>query len=300
VDQEGWLSALARELPEVDVRVWPHAGRLEDIGMAFVWRHPAGMLRALPNLRALFSLGAGVERILSDPELPPSLPIVRMVDPGLAVGMNEFVLMSVLHYHRQMHLYQAQQSLRIWADHMPPMPEDRRVGILGLGQLGGICADTLVGMGFDVAGWSRTPQTRKGVHCFCGDGQLPAFLRRTQILVCLLPLTPATRDILGSNHLAMLPRGASVINVGRGGHVVDEDLIAALDAGHLEGATLDVFREEPVPQEHPFWSHPKIRIVPHVSAVTQIKTAAPTLAANVRRLLAGEPLHDVVDRNRGY
>ncbi len=300
LEHDEWLQALREEMPNVEFRVWPDAGKREEVTMAFVWRHPPGMLAALPNLRVLFSLGAGVERILRDPELPPSLPVVRMVDPGLAIGMNEFVLMSVLHYHRHMHVYAEQQAKRQWLDHVPPLPQDRRVGILGLGQLGGTCADTLVTLGFDVAGWSRTPQSRKGVTCYAGDAQLEKFLRRSEILVCLLPLTPATQDILDATNLGRLPRGACVINVGRGGHVVDEDLIQALDSGHLGGATLDVFREEPLPAAHPFWTHPKIRIVPHVSALTQIKTAVPTLAANVARLLAGEPLRDVVDRGRGY
>lgn len=300
IDADDWLPALRAELPQLEIRLWPEVGRAEQINMAFVWRYPAGMLASLPNLRALFSLGAGVESILDDPQLPPTLPVVRMVDPGLAIGMNEFVLLSVLHYHRQIPLYERQQAQRRWEQHVPPLPQERRVGILGLGQLGGVCARSLAQLGFEVAGWSRTPRSVEGVRNFVGEAQLADFLQRTEILVCLLPLTRETTNLLDRRRLALLPRGACLINVGRGPQVVDEDLIAALDSGHLAGATLDVFRTEPLPPRHPFWSHPHIRLMPHISALTQVRTAVPVLAANIRRLLAGEPLHDVVDRRRGY
>ena len=300
VDSESWLAALRHELPQVEIRVWPDAGRLEDITMAYVWRHPPGLLSTLPNLRAVFCLGAGVESILLDPQLPQHVPLVRMVDPSLATGMKEFVLMSVLHYHRQMPGYAVQQQHRQWQQRVATLPRDRRVGILGLGELGGLCAGTLAAFDFDVAGWSRTPRAIDGVENFTGLDQLAAFLQRSEILVCLLPLTPETANIINRETLALLPRGAFFINVARGRHVVDADLIAALDAGHLEGATLDVFREEPLPPSHPYWSHPKVRVLPHISAITQIKTAAPTLAANINRLLSGQPLQNVVDIRRGY
>lgn len=300
VDTDDWLAGLRRALPHADVRVWPEAGALEEIECAFVWRHPAGLLGRLPALRAVFSLGAGVEHILRDPSLPPHVPLVRMVDPGLVAGMNEYVLWAVLHHHRQMPRYEVQQSQSHWAQWVPPLPQQRRVGILGLGQLGGTCAATLAGLGFDVAGWSRTHRTLAQVKIYAGPDELPSFLARTEILVCLLPLTAQTENLLDAHRLSMLPRGASLINVARGRHVVEADLIAALDAGHLESATLDVFREEPLPASHPFWQHPKIRLTPHISALTQIETAAQTLAENVRRLYAGEPMIGLVDRQRGY
>jgi glyoxylate/hydroxypyruvate reductase len=300
VDTAAWLSALGRELPDVEVRVWPDAGNLDDVHYAFVWRYPPGLLARLPRLRAIFSLGAGVESILRDPQLPQDVPLVRMVDPALAIGMNEFVLMCVLNYHRQMDLHAENQRQRLWLRRVPPLPQDRRVGILGLGELGGLCASTLLRLGFDVAGWSRTAHTISGVTTFAGVDQLPQFLQRTEILVCLLPLTASTENIINRDTLAQLPRGAHFINVARGQHVVDADLLAALDSGQLAGATLDVFRDEPLPAQHPFWAHPRIMVVPHIAAITQVKTAARTLAANVRRCQAGEPLANVVDRSRGY
>jgi glyoxylate/hydroxypyruvate reductase A len=300
VETEAWLAALRRELSEFEVRVWPDAGELADITLAFVWKHPAGMLGQLPNLRGIFSLGAGVESILADPELPADVPLIRMVDPSLAAGMNEFVLMRVLHYHRDMDRYAVEQRRHAWAPAVPPLPQDRRVGLLGLGALGGLCARSLAALNFDVAAWSRSEHAIEGVRCYFGLRQLTEFLRRTEILVCLLPLTADTDSLLDRRRLAELPRGAFLINVARGPHVIDADLIDALDSGQLAGATLDVFRHEPLPPQHPFWSHPKITVVPHIAAVTQVRTAAVTLAANVRLLLSGRPVPDVVDRTKGY
>lgn len=300
VDSEAWLSALRHELPEVQIRESLAAGSGADVDFAFVWKQPPGLLRQLPNVRAVFTLGAGVESILSDPELPAGVPLIRMVDPGLAAGMNEFVLMRVLHYHRGMPEHERNQRLHRWERRAPPPPGERRIGILGLGALGGQCAHTLRGLGFDVAGWSRTAKPLEGITTFGGEAGLRALLQRTEILVCLLPLTPQTDGILNRDTLAVLPRGAFVINVARGQHVVDADLIAALDSGHLAGATLDVFRQEPLPPEHPFWAHPLITVVPHVAAITQVKTAARTLAINVRAMLAGKVPQHAVDRAQGY
>lgn len=300
VDSEAWLSALRRELPEVEIRESLAAGPAADVDFAFVWKQPAVLLRQLPNVRAVFSLGAGVDSILADPELPPGVPLVRMVDPGLAVGMNEFVLMRVLHYHRGMPEHERNQRLHRWEVRVPPLPGERRIGILGLGELGGLCARTLAGLGFDVAGWSRTARPLAGITTFAGDAGLTQLLARTEILVCLLPLTPQTEGILNRDTLAVLPRGAFVINVARGQHVVDADLIAALDSEHIAGATLDVFRQEPLPPEHPFWAHPRITVVPHIAAITQVNTAARTLANNIRAMLAGKAPEHVVDRARGY
>jgi glyoxylate/hydroxypyruvate reductase A len=300
VDTPAWLAAIRAELPDVEVREFPAVGDPQEIDFAFVWKYPPGLLRTLPLLRAIFSLGAGVESILSDPDLPPAIPLVRMVDPGLAIGMNEFVLMRVLHYHRQMPQHEANQRLQKWARLVPPLPQDRSVGILGCGQLGGMCARTLIGLGFDVAAWSRTPKNISGAKMYAGTEQLDKFLARTEILVCLLPLTPDTAGIINARNLSLLPSSAFFINVARGQHVVDVDLLAALDSGHIAGATLDVFQTEPLPPDHRYWDHPRVTVVPHMAAVTQIKTAARTLAGNVRRVLAGEPIADVVDRVRGY
>lgn len=300
VDTPSWLAELSAAMPDVSIRVWPQTGDVREIDYAFVWKYPPGLLASLPALKGVFSLGAGVESIIADPTIPAHLPVVRMVDPGLAAGMNEFVLMRVLHYHRQMPQHEANQRARRWERLVPPLAADRRVGILGLGQLGGMCARSLSRLGFDVAGWSRSPSRIEDIMTYSGWAALPTFLSRTDILVCLLPLTPETENVIDRERLALLPRGACLINVARGQHVVDADLIAALDSGHLAGATLDTFREEPLPTDHPYWAHPKITVMPHVAAITQIKSAARTLAANIAALHRGETPAHVVDRARGY
>lgn len=300
VDSEAWLTALRNELPEIEIRESLDQGPPGEVDFAFVWKYPPGLLRRLPNLRAIFTLGAGVESILADPDLPKDVPLVRMVDPGLAIGMNEFVLMRVLHYHRDMPEHERSQRAHQWVRRVPPLPQDRRVGILGLGKLGALCARTLANLGFDVAGWSRTHKSLDGIATFSGAEQLPALLKRSEILVCLLPLTSDTDGIINRSTLAQLPRGAFVINVARGQHVVDTDLIEALDSGQIAGATLDAFRVEPLPAEHPFWAHPRITVLPHVAAITQVKTAARTLATNIRSILAGKPANHIVDLTRGY
>jgi glyoxylate/hydroxypyruvate reductase A len=300
VDHAAWLEALRRAMPDVEIRVWPDAGEAGEIDYAFVWKYPPGLLAGLPALKGVFSLGAGVESIVADATIPPHVPIVRMVDPGLGAGMNEFVLMRVLHYHRQMPLHEANQRAHRWERLVPPLAEDRRVGLLGLGELGGRCARTLASLGFDVAGWSRSPRRIEGVRAYAGSGELDAFLERTEILVCLLPLTPDTEGLIDARTLARLPRGACLINVARGQHVVDADLLAALDSGHVAGATLDTFRVEPLPAEDPYWSHPRVTVVPHVAAITQVKSAARTLAASVAALARGELPAHTVDRSRGY
>lgn len=300
VDGPAWLAAIRAAMPGVEIRVWPETGASREVDYAFVWKYPPGLLATLPALKAVFSLGAGVEALLADRSIPPEVPLVRMVDPGLAAGMNEFVLMRVLHYHRQMPQHEANQRARRWERLVPPLAEDRQVGVLGLGELGGRCARTLVGLGFDVAGWSRTPRRLDGVRGYAGAGELRTFLARTEILVCLLPLTADTENLIDRDTLAALPRGAYLINVARGQLIVDADLLAALDSGQLAGATLDVFRAEPLPSDHPYWTHPRVTVVPHVAAITQIKSAARTLAANVAALRRGETLAHAVDRSRGY
>lgn len=297
VDPAPWLAGLAGEFPELEVRLWPDIGDPAEIDYAFVWKPTAEMFAGLANLKLIFCLGAGVDALLKLGVLPRGIPLVRMVDPGLAVGMNEFVLMQVLHYHRRMHEYAALQREARWEPLDQPLPEDRVVGVMGLGNLGGICAKSLVSLGFDVRGWSRTPKMIEGVKSF---EALDDFLRDVEILVCLLPLTPQTAGILDASLLAKLPKGACLINVARGAHLVDEDLLAALQSGHIAGATLDVFHQEPLPSDHPYWRHPKVVVVPHCSALTQPKTAVRTLVANLRRAITGQPVENIVDIVRGY
>lgn len=300
-DAETWTASLKRRMPELAVRVWPEVGNPAEIDVALVWRYPQGDLKNYPNLKLIYSLGAGVDHILDDPDLPAGVPLARIVDPaGLTAGMTEYVLLNVLRYHRHLPDYERQQRERRWKKLPIPITARRRIGILGLGELGRDAGMKLAALGFPVAGWSRSPKSVPGLESFTGETMLPAFLARTDILVCLLPLTPATTGIINARTLSLLPRGAYVINAARGGHVVDADLIAALDSGQIVGATLDVFHTEPLPQDHPFWTHPKVTVTPHIASITNPDTAGEQIIANIRRLIAGVPLLHLVDRNAGY
>jgi glyoxylate/hydroxypyruvate reductase len=297
---EEWQAELQKHLPEVELRVWPDFGDPTEIEAALVWRPQPGLLDRLPNLRLILSLGAGVDHIFADPALPAGVPIVRLVDPYLTAAMSEYVQLQVLRLHRQDPAYLAQQQARLWRRLPQPNAAERRVGVLGLGVLGSDAALRLKVLGFDVAGWSRTEQTLPGVLTFHGADGLEGLLRRSEILICLLPLTAATAGILDATRFALLPRGAGIINCARGGHLVEADLLAALDSGQLSAAVLDVFRDEPLPPEHPFWRHPRILVTPHVAASTNAPTAAVAVADNLRRLRDGRPLVNRVDASVRY
>lgn len=295
-----WVPALKRHLEGREIRLWPDLGEVQDIEYALVWDPPPGLLASLPNLKAIFSVGAGVDHIAADPERPKHLPVIRMVEEGLTAGMTEYVVMQVLYHHRDMLAYRHQAAEKIWRE-IPAVPaHQRRIGILGLGVLGQDAARMLVRFGFDVAGWSRMPKEIEGVTCFHGPEGLDQMLARTDILVCLLPLTPATRGILNGELFAKLPRGACLINVGRGGHQVERDLLEALDSGQLREATLDVFEEEPLPADSPLWSHPQVIVTPHIASMTMPETAAKAVGENIKRMEAGLPPLNVVDFERGY
>ncbi len=302
-----WRAEIARHLPDLEIRVWPDLGNPAEIDMALVWKPPAGMLASLPNLALIVSLGAGVEPLLEDPTLP-DVPLVRMVSDGLTVDMAGYVALQVLRWHRRADEFAALQAEARWRpiDHKPA--PDVTVGILGLGELGAAAARTLRTMEYRVLGWSRSPKSLDGVESFSGTAGLAALLAQTDLLVCLLPLTPDTRGILNAGLFAALPAGAVVINAARGGHLVEADLLEALDHGgsgigghgHLAGASLDVFADEPPPPDHPFWRHPKIRMTPHVAAITHPSRSAEQVAEAVRAFRAGKPLPNLVDRRRGY
>jgi glyoxylate/hydroxypyruvate reductase A len=294
-----WRAELQARIPGLDVRIWPDTGDPAEIDVALVWRPPPGELARYPNLKAILSLAAGIDGLIADTELP-DVPIARMVDPSLTRTMTEYVLLAVLRHHREFDRFERAQRAREWAYAFPPQAAERRVGLMGLGELGSAAARALVAHGFQVLGWSRSPKALDGVISFPGRGELHAFLHRTEILVCLLPLTADTAGILDAATFAELPHGACVINVARGQHLVENDLIEALDAGHLGGATLDVFREEPLPRGSPLWDHPKVLVTPHVASYSLAATAADGVAANIRRVSAGEPLLHQVDRARGY
>ncbi len=300
-DTEGWRERLSAALGEaVDLRAWPETGDPADIGIALAWKPPAGALARFPNLRLIVSTGMGVDHLLADPELPVGVPIVRIIDPGLVGQMAEYAIYWALHHHRDMDAYADQQRQRLWREVPFTDTATRRVGVLGLGEIGADTARKLAMLGFATAGWSRSARSIDGVECFCGGDGFNALLRRSDILIDVLPMTPQTAGLLDARAFALLPRGAFFINMARGGHVIDADLIAALDSGQLAGAVLDVFHVEPLPAEHPFWSHPRIRVTPHIAGPTNPRTAAQSVAENVRRLRAGQPLLHLVDRAAGY
>jgi glyoxylate/hydroxypyruvate reductase A len=295
-----WRRALLQEIPDLDFRVWPDAvGDPLDIDLALVWRPPLGELCRYPNLKAILSLGAGVESFMHDQSLP-DLPLAHMVDESLTRTMADYVLLATLRHHRQFDLFEREQKAPSWAFAFPKGVGDRPVGVMGLGVLGEAAGRTLSAHGFDVAGWSRSAKTIDGIETYHGEDRLGAFLSRTEILVCLLPLTSDTEGILNAEHLGRLPKGAYLINAARGPHVVDDDLIQALDTGHLAGATLDVFDREPLPSDHPFWRHERILITPHVASYCVPKTAAFGVAQNIRLARAGKRLNHQVDRAKGY
>lgn len=298
-DAEAWRDALRARLPGLEVRISPEFGEPTEIEAALVWRAPPGMLRAFPKLRLIQSLAAGVDGLLADPDLP-DVPLCRLVDESMARGMSEFVLTLVLKYHRRLDHFAREQRAGRWSFALPEPPAATRVGIMGLGELGTHAAGVLVAQGFTVRGWSRSAKELPGCKTFAGAHGLAPFLAGSDILVCLLPLTDATRGILDARMFAGLPDSARLINVGRGAHLVEPDLLAALDGGRLAHASLDCFAEEPLPPGHPFWAHPLIDITPHIAAFADPDSAVDAVADNLRRLRDGRPLLHLVDRGRGY
>lgn len=298
-----WAELHAALAPDLPFRIWPDHGDLADVEYLVAWKLPEALAgdptRHLPRLRALFSIGAGVDQ-LNLAALPQTLPVVRMVEPGIVTGMVGYVAMAVLALHRNLVGYIADQRARRWAQVKPRAPAECRVGVMGLGAIGAAALDSLRPFGFPLHGWSRSAKRLDGVTCHAGAEALPAFLACCDVLVCVLPLTDETRGILDARLFAQLPTGAGLVNAGRGGHLVEADLLAALDRDQISAAILDVFAAEPMPADHPFWHHPRILMTPHVGASTQAATAASVLVANIRRLQRGLPPENLVDRRRGY
>ena len=298
--RERWAPLLAAALPGREIHVWPEAGDKAAIDYALVWHPEPGLLASLPNLKLIVSLGAGVDHVLRDPALPSGVPILRLVDPHMTQAMSEYVALNALRLHRQDFDYRMQQAAGEWREREQKNAAERAVGILGFGTLGQECGRKLQAVGFDVAGWSRSEKTVPGFATYAGKGGLDAILARSEILVSLLPMTPETENILNADLFARLPRGAGLINAGRGRHLVEDDLLAALESGQLSAAVLDVFREEPPPPAHPFWSHPRVVVTPHVAADTHPPTAVAIIAAAIRDFEAGRPLANLIDCERGY
>jgi glyoxylate/hydroxypyruvate reductase A len=288
-EREAWWDALRAAAP--DCRWWREDAPFdrEAVDAAVVANPEPGLLASLPRLRLIQSLWAGVDRLLADPTLPGGVPIARMVDPAMSAAMAETALWAVTGLHRCFFDYQAQQAQRVWQQLLQRRADDVPVLVLGAGAMGGAVAARLAAQGYRVSSWRAS------------DGAaLETALRDAEIVVNLLPLTSATRGLLDARAFAAMRRGASLVNLARGAHVIDADLLAALDAGHLQRAVLDVFATEPLPPEHPYWRHPKVTVLPHVAALTDERSAAAVVAANLKALVVGEPLAHLVDRSRGY
>jgi glyoxylate/hydroxypyruvate reductase A len=300
-DVDVWRREVAKHLPGEELRAWPDVGDAAAIDAALVWKPPNGALATLPNLKLIASLGAGVEQLLEDPALPRHVPITRLVHPAMTEQMSEYVALGVMVGLRKVADYLALQRERRWVEIARDIapPSARTVGVLGLGELGSDAARKLGALGYRVAGWSRTARKLDGVACHHGEDGLGALLAASDAVACLLPLTPATRGIVNRATIARMKPGVVFVNAARGGHVVDDDLLAALDEGRVGLAVLDVFNEEPLPPEHRYWSHPRVVMTPHVAALT-LPLMADAVLDNVKRLREGRPLRHLVDVERGY
>lgn len=296
---EQWQALFAEHAPDIEWRAWPDIGDPADIDYLAAWQAPDDLAAVLPNLKVLFALSAGVDQ-LDLSRIPPSLPVVRLLDPGITRGMCEYASFAVLCLHRNMLRYRQQQIARCWQAHMLQPAHTRRVGVMGLGAQAQQILATLQPLGFALKGWARSRHQIAGVDCFAGDAQLSVFLSQCDILLCVLPLTEQTQGILDRDVFRQLPHGAALINMGRGGHLVESDLLQALDSGQLSGAVLDVLQEEPALADHPFWAHPKILLTPHIAAMTQPQSAFAVLLENIRRFERGEPMAGQIDRQQGY
>jgi glyoxylate/hydroxypyruvate reductase len=290
---EVWVPLLRQALPHDDIVPEPD----KSVDIALVATPPEGTFQKLGRPKLVQSLWMGVEKLLADPALPRSVPLARLIDPGMVAAMSETVLGHVLDWHRHLYLYRAQQRNRVWRRVEQRMASDRTVGLLGLGELGSDAARKLLALGFNVVGWSRRPKQLPGVQSFT---DLSAMLRMTDALVCLLPLTPQTAGVLNARTFAMMRQGGCVINVARGGHLVVSDLLGALDNGWLAHAYLDVFETEPLPGTDPLWNHPGVTITPHSAALTEPRTAVAKIVENVERVRRGETPAHLVDLQAGY
>ena len=303
---EVWTAAMKKVAPDLDVRVWPdQMGNVDDIEYCAAWLPPPGVVKSLPNLKVIMSLGAGVDAILKDPTLPDNVPIVRVNDPDLTGRMTEYIVLHVLMHHRQQRRIDENQRNKVWDSFPTHAARELSVGIMGLGVMGVDSAIRLRDIGFRVAGWSRGRKHIHGVESFAGAEEFDAFLARTDVLVSLLPATADTDGIINRATIRKLSRkgpfGAPIIiNAGRGRQQAADDILAALDAGELHAATLDVFVPEPLPPDSPLWTHPRVTVTPHCAADSDPETICAYVAANIARHQRGEKLENLVDRSRGY
>lgn len=297
---EWWATELSQLLPEHNVLPHSEVKSLNDVDIAVVWRPPTGWLASLPNLQLTVSIGAGIDHIVQDPSYPEAVPVVKTTGPEMIQRMREYIVLHVLRFHRQLPLLQAQQSQQRWKSLTTPVASMRQVGIMGMGGMGQAAAQSLVQLGFTVRCWSRSPKKIAGVQSFAGDEQLAAFAAGTDILVCLLPLTDATQGILAETLFSNLPQGACLINAARGQHLVDRDLLSALESGQLSNATLDVFHIEPLPEDHAFWMHPQILVTPHIASLIDPSSGGKIIAENIKRFAQGLEPNDMTASSQGY
>lgn len=300
-DERGaaWKALFAEHAPDIEVRLWPDIGDPAQVRYFSAWQPPQDLHARFPHLQVVFATSAGVDQFdLS--QLPEQVALVRMLDPGIVSGIVEYAAFAVLGLHRQMPLYLEQQRRAVWQPQPLRAAKKRRVGVMGLGNLGQAVLEALRPFGFELSGWSRSAKALDGIEVYEGAQQLPAFLGQCDILICLLPLTADTAGILDARTFAALPTGAALINLGRGGHLVEADLLAALACGQLEQAIVDVLNDEPPAHDHPFWQHPRIWLTPHIGAMTDPDSAFEMLLGNIRRHQRGEAMLGLVERSTGY
>ncbi len=296
-DPKEWVERLTQFETVEKVHVWPTEDDLSNVKALFVWKPlDAGVIERLPNLEWVSSLGAGVDHLVNDPQIPARVPITRIVDPYLTRDMTNYVIMGVMLYQRSMLSVLRNQKMKAW-DRLPY--QNLKVGVMGLGVLGSHCALHLADLGFTTSGYSRSKKSLDGVTCYSG-GQRETFLKDFDVLVNLLPVTPHTESILNADLFNQMKKGAYLINVARGNHLVEDDLIHTLDQGHLSGALLDVFREEPLPEENPLWAHKNVTITPHVASVSSPESVLKLLRSNIDKLINGDSLEHIIDKVAGY
>ena len=294
-----WRDHLQALLPNIECKLWDEVTDIKAVRYAVVWRPPTGWLAGFPNLQCIVSVGAGIDHILEDQQLPAGIPIIRTTGNELTLRMREYICLHVLRLHRNLMKITRAQQARQWQPLITPPASQRRVGVMGLGKLGSDAAVSLSQLGFCVSGWANRKHRLQNIKTYT-QHELRDFISTTDILVCLLPLTEATRNILNAKLFEQLPHGASIINAARGDHLVEEDLLAALDSGKLAYATLDVFRTEPLPPDHPFWRHEKILVTPHVASLIDPESGGREIAKNLHAFINGETPEDIIDPKLGY
>ncbi|MFK8084222.1 MAG: 2-hydroxyacid dehydrogenase [Granulosicoccus sp.] len=297
---EWWAQQLSELLPEHRVLAHSDVKQLSEIDIAIVWQPPDGWLASLPNLKLTVSIGAGIDHIVRDPSYPQNIPVLKTTGPDMIQRMREYIVLHVLRYHRELPALQRQQAEQRWKSVVTPVAQQRRVGIMGMGGMGKAAANSLAQLGFEVRCWSRHSKSLPNIQSFAGKEQLQDFLEGTEILVCLLPLTEITKGILCSRLFAQLPMGACLVNAARGQHLIEQDLLDALDKGQLSQATLDVFTTEPLPEAHAFWTHPNILITPHIASLIDPVSGGKIIAANIQRFVRGDMPADITEAGQGY